>query len=107
MFNTRFFSPDIWYKVNDNYFLSGDEWTRQRSASMSDFWPKFGHEMQSKPSDGKYINYFPGWESPEPLHNGLIPKEGSKFKDTPIRTVGNLLSLITLAGLLIWKRKLT
>lgn len=106
IFTINYFSPDIWYSVSDEYFLTGEEWNRQRSASISDFWPKFGHNIPDVPSDGKYINYFPGWESSRPLEGGLIPSEGSKFKDTPIRILGNALSLIGIV-ILIWKRKLT
>lgn len=102
-----FFRPDIWYPVGDSYFLTGEEWNRQRAASIGDFWPKFGHEIPSKPNDGKYINYFLGWESPKPMRGGLIIAEGSKFKNTPIRTIGNLISLVSLLGIFIWKRKLT
>lgn len=105
-YTVSYFSPDIWYPVKDEYFLTDEEWDRQRTASIGDFWPQFGHEIPSKPSDGKYINYFPGWESSKPMEGGLIPVEGSKFKDTPIRMFGNILSLVGIA-LLIWKRKLT
>ena len=98
------FSPDIWYNVSDDYFLTGAEWDRQRTASIGDFWPQFGHEIPDKPSDGKYINYFPGWESLQPMQNGLISTEGSTFKDTPIRKLGNIISLLSL-GFIIWKRK--
>ncbi len=100
----HYFSPDIWYPVNDDYFLTGSEWDRQRTASIGDFWPLFGHEIPSVPSDGKYINYFPGWESSAPIENGLILSEGSKFKNTPIRTIGNIISLVSLT-ILVWKRK--
>jgi hypothetical protein len=101
-----FFRPDIWYPVSDSYFLTGEEWDRQRTASIGDFWPKFGHEIPSTPSDGKYINYFLGWESPKPMQGGLIIAEGSKFKNTPIRTIGNIITLVSLFGIIIWKRKL-
>ncbi len=102
-----FFRPDIWYPVNDSYFLTGEEWNRQRTASIGDFWPEFGHEIPSTPSDGKYINYFLGWESPKPMQGGLIIAEGSKFKNTPIRTFGNIITLVSLLGIFIWRRKLT
>jgi len=101
-----FFRPDIWYTVGDNHFLTGEEWDRQRTASIGDFWPQFGHPIPDKPSDGKYINYFPGWESMSPMQNGLISVEGSKFKNTPIRIVGNIITLVSLLGIFIWKRKL-
>lgn len=103
---STYFRPDIWYTVDDSYFLTGEEWNRQRTASIGDFWPKFGHEIPKTPSDGKYINYFPGWESLAPMRSGLIQAEGSKFKNTPIRTVGNIITFVSLLGIFIWKRKL-
>ena len=100
---TYYFSPDIWFEVKDSYFLTGAEWDRQRAASIGDFWPNFGHEIPDKPSDGRYINYFPGWVGAEP-HGGLIPSGVVEFKDTPVRELGNIISLVSF-GLLIWKRK--
>ncbi len=98
--NFSYFREDIWYKVDDQYFLTGDEWNRQRTASIGDFWPNFGHEIPITPSDGAYVNYFPGWV-PETYENGLIPTKGSIFKDTPIRRIGNWLSLISVFGLVL------
>lgn len=95
IFNFSFFRPDLWYEVEDLYFTSGPEWDRQRTASIGDFWPNFGHEIPTSPSDGKYINYFPGWNK-EPDENGLILVEGARFSNTPIRIVGNIISLVTL-----------
>lgn len=110
--NFSFFREDIWYKVNDSYYLTGVEWIRQRTASIGDFWPNFGHEIPTTPTDGKYINYFPGWIGAVPVH-GLIPKEGTYFTDTPIRKWGNMVSLATIIILslfvigkkLIWTEK--
>jgi hypothetical protein len=106
--NFPFFRPDIWYSVNDSYFSSGAEWDRQRTASIGDFWPNFGHKIPDKPSDGSSINYFPGWNL-APNKDGLIPAVGAVFKDTPIRKVGNIVSLVSLVGtgvyLIIWRRK--
>ncbi len=96
--NFSFFKEDIWYKVNDSYFTTGAEWDRQRTASIGDFWPNFGHLIPSGPSDGMYINYFPGW-IPETYENGIIPTKGSVFKDTPIRRIGNWISIISILGL--------
>lgn len=90
-----FFREDIWYSVDDNFFTTGEEWNRQRTASIGDYWPKFGHEIPTSPSDGKFINYFPGWVGAEP-EGGLIPSEGTKFKDTTVRTVGNIISLVSI-----------
>ncbi len=103
--NFTFFKEDIWYKVNDNYFTSRAEWDRQRSASIGDFWPNFRHKIPDSPSDGKYINYFPGWVGATPGSDGLIPSKGTKFTDTPIRKTGNIVSLVSLLFLLIYSRK--
>jgi len=103
--NFSFFKEDIWYKVDDSYFTTGAEWDRQRSASIGDFWPNFGHKIPNSPSDGKYINYFPGWVSSTPEVDGLILAGGSVFTDTPIRKVGNIISLVSLATLVIYSTK--
>jgi hypothetical protein len=98
--NTQFFRPDIWYKVTDSYYLTGTEWIRQRTASIGDFWPNFGHKIPTLPSDGTYINYFPGWISKIPEKDGLILSKGSVFTDTPIRKIGNIISGISFLGFL-------
>lgn len=103
--NYSFFHEDIWYKVTDSYFINGEEWVRQRTASIGDYWPQFGHVIPNTPSDGKYINYFPGWVGVEPL-GGLIPSSGAKFTDTPIRRVGNIISLISIVGIVVFKKKI-
>ena len=105
-FTVNYFRPDIWYPVSDNYFLEGSEWDRQRTASIGDFWPNFGHKIPDTPSDGTYINYFPGWVGADPK-DGLIPSGNVEFKDTPIRKLGNIVSLISLLGIIIWRKKLT
>lgn len=103
--NFSFFKEDIWYKVNDSFFLTGSQWDLQRTASIGDFWPKFGHIIPNKPSDGTYINYFPGWNR-EPNKEGLILAEGALFKNTPVRTIGNIISLASIIVLIfICKRK--
>jgi hypothetical protein len=111
--NFSFFKEDIWYSVNDSYFTTGAEWDRQRTASIGDYWPLFGHDIPTTPSDGKYINYFPGWIGAEPNEDGLIPAEGTRFKDTPVRSVGNIISLLSIIGLGVfafgrkkWKEKI-
>ena len=105
VFNFSFFREDIWYKVADSYFLEGSQWDIQRTASIGDFWPKFGHIIPNKPSDGTYINYFPGWNR-QPNKDGLILAEGAVFRNTPIRTIGNIISLVSIAVLIILcKRK--
>ncbi len=94
--NFSFFHEDIWYKVNDSFFTTGTEWVRQRSASIGDYWPLFGHNIPSTPSNGKYINYFPGWIGAIPDGSGLIPAIGTKFIDTPVRSTGNIISIVTI-----------
>jgi hypothetical protein len=109
--NIPYFKPDIWYPVKDDYYLTGKEWDRQRTASIGDFWPKYRHPIPSAPSDGKYINYFPGWLSQSTPSAGLIPAEGAVFKDTPVRRIGNLITLLAMlsfvfSGFIIkkWKK---
>ena len=96
--NFSFFREDIWYSANDSFFTTGAEWDRQRTASIGDYWPLFGHSIPVSPSDGKYINYFPGWIGATPDENGLIPVEGTKFTNTPVRSVGNIISLLSVIG---------
>ena len=98
---TSYFRPDIWYSVSDSYFLTGEEWDRQRSASIGDFWPNFGHEIPTVPSDGRYINYFPGFNY-SPDENGLILAEGAEFENTQIRNFGNIISLVTLCAIILF-----
>src|SRR5258706_123614 len=107
VFNLSFFRGDIWYKVSDSYFTTGAEWTRQRTASIGDYWPQFGHKIPNLPGNGKYINYFPGWNN-TPDENGLIPSSGASFKDTPIRKIGNIISLSTIivAAIYVLKKKI-
>lgn len=109
LLNIMFFREDIWYRVNDSYYTTGAEWVRQRTASIGDFWPNFGHKIPDSPSNGKFINYFPGWIGAMPL-NGLIPSNDVKFTDTPVRRVGNIISLVSILGLAVfsiktWKEK--
>jgi hypothetical protein len=106
--NISFFHEDIWYKVNDSFFTTGAEWNLQREASIGDYWPLFGHTIPSVPSDGKFINYFPGWIGAAPDKNGLIPSKGTVFTDTPVRRIGNiisLLSIITAVTIIVIKKK--
>jgi hypothetical protein len=106
--NFSFFREDIWYKVNDSFYTTGEQWDLQRDAAINDYWPLFGHSVPNTPSDGKYINYFPGWISSAPVENGLIPSKGAVFTDTPVRRIGNiisLLSIITAVTIIVIKRK--
>lgn len=109
IFNISFFKEDIWYKVDDSHYITGTEWVRQRTASIGDFWPDFGHKIPDAPSDGKLINYFPGWVGAAPV-NGLIPSSGVRFTDTPARRIGNIISLVSFLGFVVfslktWKEK--
>lgn len=105
--NFSFFKEDIWYNYKDSDLTSGEIWTLQRTASIGDFWPLFGHKIPDKPGNGEFINYFPGWKvtngdkyvDATPDANGLIPYQGSKFTDTPIRMIANLISL---SGLILF-----
>lgn len=106
--NAPFFREDIWYSVTDSYYTTGAEWIRQRTASIGDFWPNLGHKIPDAPSDGKYINYFPGWKSSTDPVSGLIPSNGAVFTDTLSRKVGNIVSLISVivfSGLIVFKFK--
>lgn len=96
--NFNFFRPDIWYVVRDSDLESGVRWEESMFASIGDYWPLFGHKIPDKISDGEFMNYFPGW-SYKPDDNGLIPRAGPVFRDTPIRTIGNWISLVSLG---IW-----
>jgi hypothetical protein len=98
LLNFNFFRPDIWYSVNDSNLETGARWDEAKFSSLPDYWPNFGHEYPDKISDGKYINYFPGWNR-LPSNDGLILAEGAKFSDTPIRMVGNIISLVSVV---IW-----
>lgn len=93
--NFAFFRPDIWYSVGDKYYETGQMWDTERFASIGDYWPSLGHQIPNKISDGKYINYFPGWNY-KPNKDGLIPSKGAVFSDTPIREIGNLVSLLSI-----------
>ncbi len=94
-----FFREDIWYNYTDSILTTGKIFEEQTRASIGDYWPQFGHKIPDKPSDGKYINYFPGWNY-TPDKNGLITSEGAIFTDTPVRRIGNVVSLVSLVGLL-------
>ncbi|TSC88440.1 MAG: hypothetical protein G01um101416_108 [Microgenomates group bacterium Gr01-1014_16] len=128
--NIGFFKPDIWLNLNDNQYFSGKLWDEQRSSALSDYWPKtapqlpadFAPNQPVRNEDGSTtypIVYFPGWTSlvdgietavfpSGPL--GLItlnttPGEHTIeliFKDTFVRTLGNITSGITLLGVISW-----
>ena len=93
--NIAFFKEDIWYNFKDSDLTTGAEWDRQRTASIGDFWPLFGHKIPDEPASGEFINYFPGWNHSLD-ENGLIPAKGAVFSDTLPRRVGNIISLVSL-----------
>ncbi len=105
--NFNFFREDIWYKVKDSDLETGAKWDEARFSSINDYWPDFGHKIPDKISDGTYINYFPGWNHRTDKQslvsyapkNGLILAKGAVFRDTPVRSLGNSISLISLV---IW-----
>ncbi|HWA52032.1 MAG TPA: 6-pyruvoyl-tetrahydropterin synthase-related protein [Patescibacteria group bacterium] len=98
LLNFSFFKPDIWYSKGDSYYLTGSFWNEEQFSSLPDYWPNFGHKFPDKISDGKYINYFPGWNY-KPDKNGLISSEGAVFGNTSTRTIGNYTSLF---AILVW-----
>ncbi len=108
LLNFQFFRPDIWYPAGDNYYLSGKEWDRQRSASINDFWPNLISKAPQTPSDGEFINYFPGWNK-KPNEKGFISSDGAIFSDTPVRMAGNIISLFSILffGVSLIKKKWT
>ena len=127
LFNAGFFKPDIWRAINDKEQFSGALWDEQRSSALNDFWPKSAPEVPSSfaPSQPTVlittdtyqkiqypIVYFPGWKSEVELSPsgsmGLITAQvplhtqiNLKFTNTPIRTTGNIISLVTLLCLIL------
>lgn len=147
VFTFSYFREDIWLDVGDNYYLEGEFWDIERSASALDFWPKYGDfvpnylaptafsgtELIVRNSNSaiykivdedfdSYIfpmAYFSGWRAftnereIELSYNneGLMLVKGGdvelgeirfEFKNTGIRTFGNLISLLTLSALLLF-----
>lgn len=123
------FRPDIWRSIGDKEQFTGKLWDEQRSSALLDFWPKSAKVPNSfAPStpevmlDTRFpIVYFPGWTAringkkvpvfasgPMSLVTVAVPEDEKvklTFEDTLIRRIGNLVSLVTLIGLLIWKWK--
>lgn len=99
----NFFKEDIWYNYADQDLVTGENWILQRTASIGDFWPLFGHKIPNEPASGEFINYFPGWKQEvngllvdaTPDERGLILAKNSRFENTPVRTIGNTISLIS------------
>jgi uncharacterized membrane protein len=126
LLNTNIFRPDIWRNITDTEQFSGKLWDEQRSSALSDFWPKSAklpnafapatpetmlttrYPIVNFPGwvarvDGQKINVFPSGDLG--LVTVQVPQGKSvalSFEDTPVRRIGNITSLITLLGLIIW-----
>lgn len=114
-----FFREDIWYNLGDKDLTSGQKWVEQTRASIGDFWPR-GKDVPVSPSPEKTnqfelverrsnqvtyeilgsdqnislpVSDFPGWIR-EYADNGRTVV--LKFKNTPVRTLGNMISLSAL-----------
>ena len=123
------FKPDIWRSISDKEQFTGKLWDEQRSSALLDFWPKsakvpntFAPLIPEVMLDTRFpIVYFPGWTAK--IKNQKVPvfasgpmsqvtvhvPEGEKvelsFEDTPVRRLGNIVSALSLLGLLLWKWK--
>ncbi|MBI5358745.1 hypothetical protein HZB69_03940 [Candidatus Amesbacteria bacterium] len=132
LFYSGNFRPDIWRNITDTEQFGGRLWDEQRSSALSDFWPKSAKLPNSfAPNSPEVILetdsyqkiryptvYFPGWIARS--NNQLLPVFSSgdlglvtvraplksniklSFEDTPVRKIGNIVSLITLLSLIIW-----
>ncbi|KKU03490.1 MAG: hypothetical protein UX99_C0005G0020 [Candidatus Amesbacteria bacterium GW2011_GWB1_47_26] len=127
LINFSFFRPDIWRSIGDKEQFSGALWDEQRSSALQDFWPKTAKQLptgfaprlpQVLLTTDTYqkiqypIVYFPGWKSQVELFPsgplGLITARvplgtqiNLKFTNTPIRTIGNITSLVALLCLIL------
>jgi hypothetical protein len=123
------FRPDIWRSIGDVQQFTGKLWDEQRSSAILDFWPKgakvpdtFAPAIPEVRLDTRFpIVYFPGWTAkingqkvpvyasgPLSLLTVHVPtgeKVKLAFEDTWVRRLGNIVSALTLAGLLFWKWK--
>ena len=126
------FHSDIWRDITDSQQFSGQLWDEQRSSALSDFWPKSAKlpnnfapkspeiilETDSYQKIRYPIVYFPGWTARSNKQKLFIYPSGElglitvrapvnsniklSFEDTAVRKIGNIVSLITLLGLLVW-----
>jgi hypothetical protein len=156
--NANFFTPKIWLEVTDKYFLTGEVWQNELTASIFDYLPKYATlpppskapetpEILSGVAEfknyAKKSNYqigdlvvkkdsvirlplfeFPGMTvylnnkiiphvnnncTNEPFCMGLITFNATagnyifkvKLENTPIRIVGNIMSLVTLVTIIV------
>ena len=64
--NLSFFREDNWYQREDEDVLKGEVWQEQISASLKDYWPKYG-------------KIFPTMPAPEAFDNQILIKKGSNY----------------------------
>lgn len=126
LLNSGVFRPDIWRNITDTEQFSGKLWDEQRSSALSDFWPKsamlpnsFAPLVPEVLLNTRYpIAYFPGWvarvdgkkidvfpSGPLGLVTVRAPQDKNvvlSFEDTPVRKIGNIVSLVALLGLIVW-----
>lgn len=123
IYNISFFRPDLWFAVKDSDLTSGPKWTEQTRASIGDFWPKDAGVIPYDPAKSETVDYkliekksnmqvykiysdsdsidfpinpFPGWE--QSVSGDQVVFE---FKNTPIRALGNLISIASIIILTI------
>jgi len=110
LFNSGFFKPDIWKSVTDSQYFSGASWDEMRSSALSDYWPKTAGPLPTQFAPPNTIVYFPGWtsivdgveQSVIPDSRGFVTSANLVFKDTFVRTLGNIISGLTLISLISW-----
>lgn len=110
LLNFSFYRPDIWLNLNDNQYFSGKLWDEQRSSALSDYWPKTAGPSPTQFAPPNTIVYFPGWtsiidglERPVfPDSQGFVTSTGLVFKDTFVRTLGNVISGLSVIGVISW-----
>jgi hypothetical protein len=127
-FNINFFKEDIWYNLTDLELTTGTKWEEQTRASIGDYWPvsagpiltnpapiktkdfelisktsnKYIFAILSDREDVKYpVNDFPGWSLNKSEYKAVF-----NFSNTPIRLIGNLISVISLGfiGFLLYAK---
>ncbi len=112
---TRYFREDIWYEYSDNDLTRDPLWEQQMLASIGDFWPKSAGIIPSKQAPNSSadfelltkqsnkivykvrsdktdivfpLNDFPGWK--KETKDKIVT---FTFANTPVRTLGNLLTI--------------
>ena len=110
LLNIGFFKPDIWKSVTDTQYFSGASWDEMRSSALSDYWPKTAGPLPAQFALPDTIVYFPGWtsivdgveQSVVPDSRGFVTSTNLVFKDTFVRTLGNIISGLTAVGIISW-----